>query len=78
MAEGILSHNRTSRASEDQVMRGPDRQGQIVILTKDGRLFGLFKSRSDAAYWAVSQNIPCCSTYDLLSPANPDQEPPRD
>lgn len=45
-----------------------EKHGSICILARDGRLFGLFATRSRAIYWAESLGLDCYSTYDLLSP----------
>lgn len=73
---GNVTHNRRT-AIKPGPMVGPDVHGNICILASDGRLFGPFKTRSDAIYWCDSQEIFSFATYDLLAPTDPDQHPPR-
>lgn len=48
-----------------------DVRNTICLLLRDGRLFGPFRTVADARLWAVSQELPAFSTYDLLSPLTP-------
>lgn len=69
-----VRHNRRTSVKTGPMV-GPDIQGNICLLASDGRLFGPFKSRSDAIYWADTLGIASFGTYDLLPPFDPDQRP---
>jgi hypothetical protein len=51
-----------------EVVVKPVEGSRICILLQDGHLYGLFKSREDAVYWAVAQDLIAFSTYDLRVP----------
>jgi hypothetical protein len=40
--------------------------GKVCVLLKDGRLFGVFKNREAASYWAEALELDAFSTYDML------------
>jgi hypothetical protein len=66
-----MNHNRTVKRSSVPVINpSPSRKhgDPICILLQDGSLFGPFKSREDAIYWAIAQELNGYSTYDLRKP----------
>ena len=64
----MIVHDRETRGHPTTVYEVEGEKLGSCILANDGRLFGPFKTREDALYWAESQEIPCYSTYTLLSP----------
>lgn len=45
-----------------------EEKGALCLLLRDGRLFGPFKSVSDAVYWCNANELNGFSTYTLLNP----------
>ncbi len=62
-----MKHNSIVKATSDPVV-GPVESDLICILLLNGSLVGPFKSREDAMYWAIAQDLDGFSTYDLRKP----------
>jgi hypothetical protein len=63
----MTQHNRTVEPTSDPIVR-PVESERICVLLSDGSLCGTFKSREDALYWTISQELKGFSTYDLRDP----------
>ena len=67
LGASAMKHNRGAEQQAEPVVN-PVESNQICLLLTDGRLFGPFKSREDATYWAIAQDLKGYSTYDLRKP----------
>jgi hypothetical protein len=63
-----MQHNRKLKQPSPKPVERPVESDHICVLLTDGSLWGPFKSREDAMYWTVSQDLTGYSTYDLRDP----------